>query len=186
MVTLPQDLLKFRQAFSLIKGTCCNDYARFGDPYLCLICETITCSIKCEKDADSDENIKEYEETFYSYESDEHDDPISYKTFRKKSRKMGNLNRHACMYHAGKAAYLQLKNGQIVLFNYPKSIFYGWLYTDKFGHTPNPKNSKWEEFKLNNKLANKVQEILIQSKLPQEICYHLMLDSNTLIDRDYI
>ncbi|KAL4487143.1 hypothetical protein ABPG72_001595 [Tetrahymena utriculariae] len=187
MVILPKDFLEFNRVFSLIKCSYCNDYPKFGDPYLCLICEKVTCSIKCDTTQDCKTKIqREYEETYYSYERDDDDDQNAYKTLKKKSRRLGNLNKHANHYHGGKTAYLHLKNGQIILVNYPKNIFYGWIYTDEYGQIPNPKNNKWDQFKINYKIANKVQEILIQSKIPQEICYNLMQDSNILIDRDYI
>ncbi|EGR32494.1 zinc finger family protein, putative [Ichthyophthirius multifiliis] len=130
--------------------------------------------------------LEEYEETYDLYERDDDDDKNAYKTLPKKTRRMGNLNQHAIQYHAKNTVFLELKNGLILLVGYPKNIVFGNLYIDSFGQIPNPKNQNIQMFKIDLKLYNLLQDVIAKKKIPQEICYQLMKNSNILIDRDYI
>lgn len=46
---LPLDKIYQDFNFKFIQQTCnlCNNYPYYGEPYICLICEKIFCSVKC-------------------------------------------------------------------------------------------------------------------------------------------
>ena len=81
---------------------------------------------------------------------------------------------------------MNLHRALILLLSYPKCISYGHTYKDALGQLPNPKNLRWENYKLDKKLVFRVYDMIIYQRLSQEICYKLMNDDKVLFERDYI
>lgn len=166
IVILPSNYLLFHTYYNLQLCYLCKDYPRAGDPYLCLVCEKIMCSVKCQPYVQpaGQENSKNGTGTDKEpngsgqFPRRNETEPL---LFMKIKGNKGNLNRHAIQSHLGNTAYLHLHTGLIVLTNYPKMISYGMAYQDSYGQLPNPKNHEWENYKLNTKLFSRVQNLII-------------------------
>ena len=142
---------------NFIFETCilCKNFPRKGDPYICLICEKVFCSVRCSKENSIDFNI-------------------------------GNLNRHAKVEHSNKAVFLNLITTLVIFINYPHIISFNQIYQDKFGQKINQKTKRWDNFFLDHKVYNKIQDIVIHKKIPQEICYRILDNKQCIIRSNYL
>lgn len=104
----------------------------------------------------------------------------------KKKKNIGNLNAHAKLLHAGKGGFMNMRDSLVILMNYPRSIAWGKIYRDSYGEMPNERTWKWEDFVLDTKMYNKIQDIIIGKRIPQEICYRLMENEQIVLDIDYL